>query len=77
VAPVLHKEAGPDTEPAFQIGYRRSQIGGGIYEVVNQHVNLTSRNYRCQELARVGSLSQPVEILAPQSGHVEFAWQQR
>jgi hypothetical protein len=32
---------GPDTEAVFEVGDGRGEVGGGIDEVVNQHVNLT------------------------------------
>jgi hypothetical protein len=34
---------GTNAEPAFQISDGSSKVGGGVDEVVNLHVNLTSR----------------------------------
>jgi len=53
---MLAARPGLNTELAFQFGHRRTQIGSGINEVVNQHVNLSSRKCGCRTAAKYSNV---------------------
>jgi hypothetical protein len=51
---VLAACLGTNAEPTLQVGHCGGEVGHGVNDVVNQHMNLTSRKCHKRELARVG-----------------------